>query len=151
MNFKKPALFVVLCLMGAAPAAAAGRAGPQTLSPQFSWLGGGATPWVGEAERWVGSGKFTGLPGAWCADAVNYWLRATGKPPLPGRMASSALAYGHADWQPQRGDVAVMRSHVGLVEGVEPNGSIDLVSGNWGHRVAHAVLPRRVFVAFRTP
>ena len=38
--------------------------------------------------------------------------------------------------------------HVGIVSGVEPNGSIRLISGNWGRRVAEAVVPRGAVSAF---
>jgi uncharacterized protein (TIGR02594 family) len=107
-----------------------------------------------EASRWVGSGKFTGLPGPWCADAVNVWLQRSGHRPLNGRMASAALAYGPRLEAPEVGALAVLGSrrgwayHVGVVAGVEPDGSIRLISGNWGRRVAEAVVPRRAFSAF---
>lgn len=62
-------------------------------------------------------------------------------------MAASALAYG-PHIPPRVGAIAVMRGHVGFVAGIERDGSIDLVSGNWGHRVAAARVPRGEFVAF---
>ncbi len=107
-----------------------------------------------EAGRWIGSGNMTGTFGPWCADAVSFWLRRTGHRPLANRMAASALAYGRRLPGPQAGAIAVMSTHrawaghVGLVEGVEPDGSIRLISGNWGHRVAEAVIPRNSVVAF---
>ena len=35
-----------------------------------------------------------------------------------------------------------------FVAGVEPDGSIRLISGNWGHRVADAIISRNAVVAF---
>ena len=118
-------------------------------SPSY---GGGDV--VAEASRWIGSGKFTRLPGPWCADAVSAWLQRTGHRPLENRMASAALAYGPQLSGPQVGALAVLggrygwASHVGVVSGVEPDGSIRLISGNWGARVAEAVVSRSSVVAF---
>jgi uncharacterized protein (TIGR02594 family) len=109
---------------------------------------------VAEAARWIGSGKFTGQPGPWCADAVSAWLERSGHRPLDGRMASSALAYGQRLERPEIGALAVLgsrrgwASHVGVVSSVEPDGSIHLISGNWGRRVAEAVVFRGSVIAF---
>ena len=109
---------------------------------------------VAEAARWIGSGKFTGLPGPWCADAVSAWLERSGHRPLEGRMASSALAYGPRLERPEIGALAVLgsrrgwASHVGVVSSVDSDGSVHLISGNWGRRVAEAVVPRGSVIAF---
>jgi hypothetical protein len=138
-------------------AEAAGRSAPSIYSAE--WSGGEpGRNWggdlVAEAARYVGSGKFTALPGAWCADAVNVWLRAIGKPPLPGRMAASALAYGPRGTGAP-GDLAVFVGrrgyayHVGVVVASLGN-RVEIVSGNWGHRVARAVVSRRGLAFVRT-
>ena len=109
---------------------------------------------VAEADRWVGSRNMTGMAGPWCADAVSFWLRRTGHRPLANRMVSSALSYGPRLPGPKVGALAVIGTrrgragHVGLVEGIEPDGSIRLISGNWGHRVAHSIISRRSVAAF---
>jgi uncharacterized protein (TIGR02594 family) len=109
---------------------------------------------VAEAARWIGAGKFTGQPGPWCADAVSAWLERSGHRPLAGRMASSALAYGPRLERPEVGALAVLgsrrgwASHVGVVAGVDPDGSVRLISGNWGRRVAEAVISRGSVIAF---
>jgi uncharacterized protein (TIGR02594 family) len=109
---------------------------------------------VAEAARWIGSGKFTRQPGPWCADAVSAWLARSGHRPLESRMASSALAYGPRLERPEVGALAVLgsrrgwASHVGVVSSVDPDGSIHLISGNWGRRVAEAVIPRNSVIAF---
>jgi len=109
---------------------------------------------VAEAARWIGSGNFTGRPGPWCADAVSAWLERSGRRPLDGRMASSALAYGPRLERPEVGALAVLgsrrgwASHVGVVSSVDRDGAIHLISGNWGRRVAEAVVPRGSVIAF---
>ncbi len=163
-------VLAALCLGGAAEAG--GRAGPTPPSlyaPHWShgapaiaagaaWRTGGAA-WrsgsglAAEAARYVGEGKFTQLPGAWCADAVSVWLKATGRPPLPNRMAASALSYGPRGLGAP-GELVVMRTrrgyagHVGVVERIMPDGSVEIISGNWGRRVARAIVPRWQVTAF---
>jgi uncharacterized protein (TIGR02594 family) len=134
------------------------RHGAPAITARAAWDGGRAA-WgsgsalVNEAARYVGSGKFTRLPGAWCADAVSAWLEATGKPPLRGRMAGSALAYGPRVANPQPGDLVVMRTrrspegHVGIVVAVRGD-AVEIVSGNWGGRVARATISRAQVTAF---
>ena len=160
------AAFALTCLCLSGAAEANGRAGPSILAPsaplwdrgapamatRFAWATG--SDLVAEAARYVGSGKFTGLPGAWCSDAVSVWLRATGRAPLANRMAASALVYGPHVSNPSPGDLVVMRTrrgpagHVGIVEGVEADGSIDIISGNWSNHVAHGVISRGQVTAF---
>jgi len=130
-----------------------GRVRRASPAPAPRFFGGGSDV-VAEASRWIGSGKFTAPPGPWCADAVSAWLERTGHRPLDSRMASAALAYGPQLSGPQVGALAVLGSrrgwaaHVGIVSGVESDGSIRLISGNWGARVAEAVISRRSVVAF---
>lgn len=159
-----------VALLVAGDAAAAGRAGPQTpsiyapgwrdgaqaIAARQAWRTGAALAQSGadvvaEASRWIGSANPTGTIGPWCADFVSFALQRVGLPPLPNRMASSALAYGPHTNAPRRGDLAVMPHHVGFVAGVEPDGSIDLLSGNYGRRVALAHVARSAFVAFVEP
>jgi uncharacterized protein (TIGR02594 family) len=134
----------------AAPSGTETDGGSRSASQSFGF--GGDV--VAEAARSIGSGKFTRLPGPWCADAVNVWLERSGHRPMEGRMASSALAYGPRLERPEVGALAVLGSrrgwayHVGIVSGVEANGAIHLISGNWGRRVAEAVVPRGAVVAF---
>lgn len=122
-----------------------------TASPESDRAGGDV---LAEATRWLGSGNMTGLSGPWCADAVSFWLRRTGHRPLANRLVASALAYGPRLPGPKVGALAVIHTragwagHVGVVEGVEADGSIRLISGNWGHRVAQAVIARNTVVAF---
>jgi uncharacterized protein (TIGR02594 family) len=154
-------LWVVACADAPRLALASGRSPPAALALEAlrlkdsaevaAWRSGSAL--VDEAARFVGSGKFTALPGAWCADAVSFWLTRVGKPPLPSRMAGSALAYGPRVANPQPGDLAVIRTrrgaagHVGIVVAVRGD-AVDIVSGNWGGRVARATISRAQVTAF---
>jgi uncharacterized protein (TIGR02594 family) len=146
-------------LTGAADAAAAGRApAPPTLQPAAA----SATAMVAatesaalvEAARWLGARNPVGTVGPWCADFVSFVLRRVGRPPLASRAAASALRYGPRLAGPRIGALAVMRTrrgpagHVGFVEGIEPDGSIRLLSGNWGGRVALSVIARASVIAF---
>ena len=106
-------------------------------------------PLVAEAERHLGEGNFTGLPGAWCAWAVSAWLRATGHRPLASGLAASAFAYGPCLAQPEPGALAVTWRHVGIVEAVNSDGTVTTISGNWGHRVRRARLARAGLVFVR--
>jgi uncharacterized protein (TIGR02594 family) len=147
------------------PAAATSTAAPDWTHGAPVILGraavaGGAAVWrsgsdlAAEAARYVGSGKFTQLPGAWCADAVSFWLRATGRAPLANRMAASALVYGPHVADPRPGDLVVMRTrrgvagHVGVFVGFDAAGNVEIVSGNWSRRVARSVIPRWTVTAF---
>jgi hypothetical protein len=137
-------------------AEAAGRSSPSIYSAEWSGSAPGQN-WggdlVAEAARYVGSGKFTALPGAWCADAVNAWLRAIGKPPLASRMAGAALSYGpRGSGAPSDLAVFIGRRgayHVGVVV-ASLGDKVEVVSGNWGHRVGRAFVSRRSLVFVRT-
>lgn len=69
-------------------------------------------------------------------------------------MAADALRYGPHLPGPRAGALVVIRTrrgwagHVGIVEAVAPDGSVRIVSGNWGQRVARAIIPRGMVVAF---
>jgi len=91
---------------------------------------------LAEAEHWLGARNMTGKGGSWCAHFASYVLERTGHAPLANGLASSALAYGRRLAQPKVGALAVVTTrvgyaaHVGFVSGVNPDGSIELVSGN---------------------
>jgi uncharacterized protein (TIGR02594 family) len=157
-----PAVLAALTLSGAAEAN--GRSPNPTLAvpaPSVSDSARAEAPAttadadvVAEAERWLGSRNMTGKGGPWCAHFASYVLQRTGHRPLANGMASSALSYGRRLSGPKVGALAVVTTrvgyaaHVGFVSGVRSDGSIELVSGNWGRRVADAPFPRRSVVAF---
>ncbi|MFZ1109873.1 MAG: CHAP domain-containing protein [Rhodomicrobium sp.] len=105
------------------------------------------------AEAHLGQGNFLGTVGPWCADFVSFVLRAAGRKPLANRLAASALAYGPREPTPTPGDLVVMRTrrgaygHVGIVIAVD-RATVEIVSGNWSHRVARARIARGEVTAF---
>lgn len=108
---------------------------------------------AGEATRFLGMGNVTGTVGPWCADFVSFVLRREGRRPLQNRMAAAGLSYGPPTANPKRGDIVVMNTrhgrahHVGFFLGWT-KGGVQIVSGNWSHRVAVSVISRRSVTAF---
>ena len=109
---------------------------------------------VNEAARWIGSGNMTGRRGPWCAAFANFVLKKTGHAPLDGETVGDVLHYGLRLREPQIGSMAVVSTsygregHVGFVAGVNSDGSIRLISGNWSHRVSDTRIARSSVVAF---
>jgi uncharacterized protein (TIGR02594 family) len=125
-----------------------------TLPPmRFPAAQTGGSSVVAEAMRFVGAGNVTGMRGAWCADYASMILRRTGHRALPGRSVSAAFAYGPRVGEPKPGDLVVLNTrrgyaqHVGFFAGWQ-NGQMVMVSGNWGHRVSRALIPRSAVAAF---
>ena len=108
---------------------------------------------VRSGYKWLGSPKFTHLPGPWCADAVSAWLIDAGMRPLPGRMAADALKVGKKPTLPQAGDLIIVSTrrgrygHVGVVVAIK-NGEVLIISGNWHSRVMESVVSMRSVTAF---
>ena len=109
---------------------------------------------VAAAERWLGSRKLTGKGGPWRPHFASYVLQRTGHRPLADGLAASALSYGRRLAEPKVGALAVVATrvghaaHVGLVSGVNADGSIELIFGARWRRVSDATVPRRLIVAF---
>ncbi len=157
-----PAVLAMVTISGAAAASGrmTPRSGPVASASGFSAARAeapapsGAVDVVAEAERWLGSRNMTGKGGPWCAHFASYVLKRTGRRPLANGLATSALAYGNRLQAPKVGALAVVTTrmgyaaHVGFVANVNADGSIELVSGNWGRRVSDAPIPRRAVVAF---
>jgi hypothetical protein len=109
---------------------------------------------IAEVVRYVGQGKFTVLPGAWCADAVSFWLRAAGPRAIGephGRFGASlrtACRRPAAGRSGRDAHAARRRRHVGVAEAVDADGAVTIVSGNWSHRVARSIIARGSVTAF---
>lgn len=103
-----------------------------------------------EARHWLGSGNPTGTRGPWCRDFVNFVLRRTGHHYNPSRLAITSVALGPRIRSPRPGSIAVMRSHVGFVEAVEPGGIL-LISGNHRHKVGEGLYNPRRILAYVEP
>ena len=63
---------------------------------------------VAEAQRFLGSGNFTGFPGPWCKAGLNIWLRAAGYYADRSLRAIDALHDGWRLRRPAIGAIAVM-------------------------------------------
>ena len=114
--------------------------------PLISVLHGGDA--VGIAMRYLGSGNPTGTHRAWCGDFINMTERLAGRQGLAsGGLASTWRGYGHAS-APVRGAIAVMRGHVSRVV-ARFGDRVELISGNWSHRVSIHLARIRDVVAFR--
>ena len=148
MRLARTAIAALALLCVAETAQARGRLSERQQTPvaqeRRSVVIDGAHDLVAVAERFLGGGKFTRQPGPWCADAVSAWLVASGHRPLANRMAGSALAYGPRIAVPRRGDLVVLGygRHVGIVV-ADLGGSVEMVSGNWSHRVKRAIVSKR--------
>ena len=104
---------------------------------------------VDVAQRYLGSNP-TGWSHKWCARFLN----AVVLPQAGHRGSGSEGAISFARWGsasgPQRGAIAVMRHHVGIV--VADNGStVTLISGNHGHRVGIGKYSKHRIIAYRVP
>jgi hypothetical protein len=105
---------------------------------------------VAEARRYLGRGKFTRLPGAWCRDALNVWLRAVGLHTDGSRLARDAVRLGARINRPEPGAIMVLRHHTGVVAAVRGD-RVLVISGNHGGRVAESYYPIRSVIAFVRP
>jgi hypothetical protein len=101
---------------------------------------------------------------AWCAAFANASLIAAGKPGLPNNLATSASRYGIGidPAKALKDDIVVLMrghrpgqagGHVGIATGeIDPRtGSIGMISGNRGHRVAHSWEDPQQVIVRRAP
>lgn len=94
---------------------------------------------------------------AWCAAAVNSALQQAGQKGTGSNMAKSFLNWGEGVNSPQPGDIGVLPrgdpngpfGHVGIVESVNPDGTIALVAGNQGDAVSRQNYKADQFLGFR--
>jgi uncharacterized protein (TIGR02594 family) len=155
MRLTKSVLFgsAVAALLCLAPLAA--KAGQNQMQPQPE---SAAPPEpvgvIDEAAKWLGARNPTGKRGPWCAAFANFILQKTGHAAMSGDTVGDAMRYGPRLHEPKVGAMAVIstsygrQGHVGFIKGVNPDGSIELISGNWGRRVGDAHIPRRQVFAF---
>ena len=104
---------------------------------------------VSEARKYIGTNP-TGRGSLWCGAFLDMVLKHTGHAG-GGNLAWGYSRYGQRVSGPQVGAIAVMRSHVGVVSGLDPNGNPIIVSGNHNHTVAEAVYPRGRIAAYVVP
>lgn len=113
--------------------------------PSFS-IGAGSGL-VAVAERYLG-GNPTGWAHEWCARFLN----AVVLPQAGERGTGDQRAISFARWGspsgPQPGAIAVMSHHVGIVM-ADHGRTVELISGNHGHRVAIGEYPKSRIIAYR--
>jgi len=105
---------------------------------------------VAVAQRYIGARRFTAHARAWCADALNVWLRQAGYRGTGDGRAISFARYGRAAGGPRIGSIAVLRHHVGIVVGRTARGPV-LLSGNHARRVGVGVYSAHRILAYREP
>lgn len=104
---------------------------------------------VSQARAYMGTNP-TGRSRAWCGAFLDMVLKKTGHAG-GGNLARAYASYGKRVSGPQVGAIAVMRNHVGVVSGIDPNGNPILVSGNHNRTVAESVYPRSRIAAYVVP
>jgi hypothetical protein len=101
----------------------------------------GVGPWCAYFTSWAC--KQAGVPlmdngaGSGSVDAVYAWAQRTGR----AQPASSSYA-------PHPGDLIVFHEHIGVVENVLPDGTIQTIEGNSSDRVSRRTHPRSDAVGF---
>ncbi len=94
---------------------------------------------------------------AWCAAAVNAALTKSGVQGTGSNMARSFMDWGQPVDQPMPGDVAVFSrgdpngpfGHVGLFQGIGPDGQIQVLGGNQGDSVSMARMDPTSLLGYR--
>lgn len=104
---------------------------------------------VKTALRYLGSRNPTGIRTPWCAHFLNMVLRKSGHAAPATGYAPAYAGYGRRSG-PSVGSIAVFRGHVGLVVG-RSGSNLEILSGNYGHRVGIGPWPIARAIAFRTP
>jgi hypothetical protein len=95
-------------------------------------------------------------PGPWCAYFVSWCARQAGAPIGPGGSGFGSVdavwawaeQAGRTSQQPRPGDLVVWDEHIGIVEAVLPDGSIQTIEGNTSDTVARREHPVSGVVGF---
>jgi len=101
----------------------------------------GVGPWCAYFASWAC--KQAGVPimpggaGSGSVDAIYSWAQQTGR----AQPASSS-------YQPKPGDLIVFHEHIGVVESVDPSGTIHTIEGNSSDQVARRTHPRSDAIGF---
>ena len=87
----------------------------------------------------------------WCAAFLNKMLAKQGIKGTNSNQASSFLRWGKRTSAPKKGDIAVMRGHVGIFMGYSKDGkSVLVLGGNQNNSVKVTAYPRKRVIAYRT-
>ncbi|MEN0012894.1 MAG: CHAP domain-containing protein [Solirubrobacteraceae bacterium] len=103
--------------------------GPRIKEYRTATAGSGVGPWCAYFQSWLA--KQAGAPlgeqgqGVGGVDALYAWAKRTGK--AIDNTATTAT--------PKAGDMVIFNEHIGLVESVDPNGTIHTIEGNSSDQV----------------
>jgi hypothetical protein len=101
------------------------------------------------AMQYVGSRNPTRTRGPWCGDFMNLIEHRAQRPGIKSRRAVDWRHYGHGS-APVAGAIVVFRGHVGRV--IQRLGDkVQVISGNYGHKVGIGVYNVRSAIAYRMP
>lgn len=88
----------------------------------------------------------------WCAAFVNGILKQLGLPGTNSNMARSFSKYNSSTKSPQKGDIVVLKHHVGFFEGFVKKGNRNMVAvlgGNQSNRVKVSYFPVSSVISYR--
>lgn len=71
----------------------------------------------------------------WCAAFVNAVLAQNGMQGTGSLAASSFTGLGEAVTKPEKGDIVILKGHVGFFDSFKPNGDVNVLGGNQGDKV----------------
>jgi uncharacterized protein (TIGR02594 family) len=86
----------------------------------------------------------------WCAAFVNGILRQTGRQGTGSNASISFAKYKSPTRTPKKGDIVVMRGHVGFFHGFVGNGRVAVLGGNQSNRVKVSTFSTRRVLSYRS-
>lgn len=89
----------------------------------------------------------------WCAAFVNAVLNSSGIKGSESNLTRSFLSWGEPTSEPVVGDVVVSLNgkHSGIVSKIDADGTVYMISGNYGDKVQESPVPSRGDVLYRKP
>lgn len=86
----------------------------------------------------------------WCAAFVNGILRQTGRQGTGSNAAVSFAKYKSPTKTPKKGDIVVMRGHVGFFQSFVGKGRVAVLGGNQSNRVKISAFSTRKVLSYRS-
>lgn len=99
----------------------------------------------------IGAKRPHGCPSRWCACYLDIVLTQIGFKPLGSFRAKDFRHYGKKAKPGEVGAIMVMKHHVGVVTGKCGNGRVQIISGNYSHRVKLGCYSISKAIAWRKP
>lgn len=86
----------------------------------------------------------------WCAAFVNGILSQTGRQGTGSNAAASFAKYKSPTKTPKKGDIVVMRGHVGFFQSFVGKGRVAVLGGNQSNRVKISAFSTRKVLSYRS-